>query len=300
MCRTLLTTEECLCNPNRNPGMTKAQIEAELRSTLGVSEIIWLPRGLAADTDTNGHVDNIACFARPGVVLLSWTDDEGDEQHARSVEALRVLEAARDARGRRLTVIKLPLSKPMHYTAEEVQGLEVRARRQDERMDDGFWMVAAYYMYLHALRKRARRRLQRSIPTQGVSDDDEMARRAGSRLAGSYVNFYICNGGIVMPGWGNAEADARWGRADVWEWLVAVWNMGLLAFHAGNCLQRFPPPPPSSSPSTPRAKAVLQEAFPERKVVQLMTREVLLGGGNVHCITQQQPVGAPAQQLAAL
>ena len=49
-----------------------------------------------------------------------------------------------------------------------------------------------------------------------------------------------------------------------------------------------------------RAKAVLEASFPERKVVQLMTREVLLGGGNVHCITQQQPVGAPAQQLASL
>lgn len=142
--RTLLTTEECLCNPNRNPGMTKAEIEAELRSTLGVSTIIWLPRGLAADTDTNGHVDNIACFARPGVVLLSWTDDDADEQHARSVEALRVLEAARDARGRRLTVIKLPLSKPMHYTAEEVQGLEVRARRLDGRMENDFLELAAY------------------------------------------------------------------------------------------------------------------------------------------------------------
>lgn len=53
-------------------------------------------------------------------------------------------------------------------------------------------------------------------------------------------------------------------------------------------------------PTRSRAKAVLEESFPERKVVQLMTREVLLGGGNVHCITQQQPVGAPAQQLAAL
>lgn len=54
------------------------------------------------------------------------------------------------------------------------------------------------------------------------------------------------------------------------------------------------------TPIHSRAKEVLQEAFPERKVVQLMTREVLLGGGNVHCITQQQPMGAPAQQLAAL
>lgn len=128
-CSTLLTTEECLCHPNRNPSLTKEQIEGQLCSALGVSKIIWLPRGFVADTDTNGHVDNVACFARPGVVLLSWTDDESDEQHARSAEALRVLEAAVDAQGRRLQVIKLPLSAPMYYTAEEVGTLQVRLNR---------------------------------------------------------------------------------------------------------------------------------------------------------------------------
>ncbi len=78
--RTLLTTEECLLHPNRNPQLTRAEIELWLACMLGTTKIIWLPRGLFADDDTNGHVDNIACFARPGVVLLSWTDDTQDPQ----------------------------------------------------------------------------------------------------------------------------------------------------------------------------------------------------------------------------
>jgi len=75
---TLLTTEECLLHPNRNPNLTKSEIEDRLKRLLGVSKVIWLPRGLFGDTDTNGHIDNFACFAKPGVVLLAWTDDESD------------------------------------------------------------------------------------------------------------------------------------------------------------------------------------------------------------------------------
>jgi agmatine deiminase len=65
---TVLTTEECLLHTNRNPHLTKADIEANLLSHLGASKVLWLPSGLNADTDTNGHVDNIACFSRPGEV----------------------------------------------------------------------------------------------------------------------------------------------------------------------------------------------------------------------------------------
>lgn len=61
-------------------------------------------RGLYGDEDTNGHVDNFACFARPGVVLLAWNDDESDPQHAVSREALQVLEQETDAKGRKLQV----------------------------------------------------------------------------------------------------------------------------------------------------------------------------------------------------
>lgn len=62
--------------------------------------MIWLQYGLHADEDTNGHVDNMAAFAAPGVVLLSWTDDERDPQYQRSLHSLRLLEAATDAQGR--------------------------------------------------------------------------------------------------------------------------------------------------------------------------------------------------------
>ena len=87
-CRTLLTTEECLLNHNRNPDLTKEQIEAYLASMLDIKKFIWLPRGLEADTDTSGHIDNFACFARPGVVLLAWTDDKEDPQVPAVIETV--------------------------------------------------------------------------------------------------------------------------------------------------------------------------------------------------------------------
>jgi agmatine deiminase len=77
-------------------------------------------------------------------------------------------------------------------------------------------------------------------------EEGKRHRHAGERLAASYVNFYIANGGIVMPAFGVPEADAA-------------------------------------------AQEVLQEAFPDRTVVAVQTREVVLGGGNIHCITQQHP-----------
>jgi len=94
---TILTTEECLLNPNRNPHLTKDQIEIRLLSYLGGKKVIWLPLGLAADEDTNGHIDNICCFSKPGEVLLAWTDDTTDEQYERSRKALEVLEREYDA-----------------------------------------------------------------------------------------------------------------------------------------------------------------------------------------------------------
>ncbi|HEV7483476.1 MAG TPA: agmatine deiminase family protein, partial [Solirubrobacterales bacterium] len=71
---TVLTTKECLLNRNRNPGLSKAEIERALLDYLGAEKVIWLGRGVFND-ETDGHVDNLACFARPGVVLLSWSDD---------------------------------------------------------------------------------------------------------------------------------------------------------------------------------------------------------------------------------
>lgn len=76
------------------------------------------------DEDTNGHIDNMCCFVRPGVVLLSWTDDESDPQYERSVEALSALTTQLDAKGRKLQVIKLHVPGPLYLTEEEAAGLE--------------------------------------------------------------------------------------------------------------------------------------------------------------------------------
>jgi agmatine deiminase len=197
---TCLTTEECLLHPNRNPGMDKAAIEAALVAYLGVEKVVWIPRGVVGD-ETDGHVDNLACFSRPGRVLLTWTEDADDPQAAVSAEARRVLEASTDARGRRLEVVPVPSPGPLAVTAGEAAGVD---------------------------------RSERARP-----------RRAGDRMAGSYVNFLIANGVVVHP-----LLDPR--RDD-------------------------------------EAHELLVRAFPGREVTGVPGREILLGGGNVHCITQQVP-----------
>jgi agmatine deiminase len=202
---TALVTEECLLNRNRNPRLSRAQIERHLKDYLGVTCIVWLGRGVFND-ETDGHVDNLACFIRPGEVCLTWCDDPRDPQHAISKDALERLTAARDARDRRLQVHKLPAPGPLYLSAREAAG--IRHKRGSQ------------------------------------------ARVAGWRLAGSYVNFYLANDGLVMP---------------------------LLDPHTDRAAVRQ-----------------LKRLFPERKVVGVQAREILLGGGGIHCITQQVPRGAGA------
>jgi agmatine deiminase len=104
---TLITTEQCLLNPNRNPSLSKAEIEQNLRDWLGVSTIVWLPEGLE-DDDTDGHVDNIACFAKPGVVIALSTEDKSDPNFDVLQTNLEILRSTKDAKGRALQVIELP------------------------------------------------------------------------------------------------------------------------------------------------------------------------------------------------
>lgn len=80
LCSTLVSTEECLLHENRNPSMSKQDIEAELSRMLAIQKVIWLPLGLYADQYTNGHVDNFCCFVQPATVLLAWTDAASDPQ----------------------------------------------------------------------------------------------------------------------------------------------------------------------------------------------------------------------------
>ncbi|HKA67140.1 MAG TPA: agmatine deiminase [Solirubrobacterales bacterium] len=197
---TVLTTEECLLNRNRNPELGREQVERALCDYLGAEKVVWLGRG-AYDDETDGHVDNIACFARPGVVLLTWSDDEADPQHAISRDALERLEAATDARGRPFEVVRIPSPGPLLIEAEEAAGVETAA--------------------------------------------GTLPRRAGDRLAASYLNFYLGNSRVILP-----LLDERFDR---------------------------------------EAAGVLRGCFPDREVVGVPAREILLGGGNVHCITQQVP-----------
>jgi agmatine deiminase len=105
---TLITTEQCLLNPNRNPGMSREDIEAELARTLGITTVIWLPFGITADLVTDGHVDAVCTYVRPGVVLFQACDDPAHPDFDRMGADRRVLEGAADAAGRPLEIIDLP------------------------------------------------------------------------------------------------------------------------------------------------------------------------------------------------
>jgi agmatine deiminase len=182
---TLLTTKQCLLNPNRNPGLSRRQIEEEVKDALKVNTIIWLNNGLYGD-ETDGHVDNIACFAGPGVVLLQTCREKDDPNYDITMENLEILKNAEDAKGRKLSIIEIP-QPPVRFYKD-------------------------------------------------------------IRLTLSYLNFYFVNNGIILPVFGGdaAEADRK-------------------------------------------AAAVLQEVFPERKIVTVDGMPLIKEGGNVHCITQQMP-----------
>jgi agmatine deiminase len=104
---TLITTEQCLLNPNRNPDLSRDEIEAELRRTLGVEKVIWLPWGHAGDKYTDGHVDGVCAFVRPGAVLAHTCTDPDNPNYELMAANLEVLRSSTDAAGRRLEVIEL-------------------------------------------------------------------------------------------------------------------------------------------------------------------------------------------------
>jgi agmatine deiminase len=180
---TVLTTESCALNSNRNPGLTKREVEKELCHALGASKVIWLPGGLHPGDITDGHVDGLACFARPGLVLMETLTGADCANREVLRENRRAIEGATDAKGRSIEIVEM----------------------------EGAWE----------------------------------AEPESDTYCDSYINFYVANGGLVMPKYG--------------------------------------------VPGDERARAVLEKAFPDRKVVQVDIRKVAIGGGGIHCITQQQP-----------
>ena len=111
---TLLTTEQCLLNPNRNPQMGKAALEEVLGANLGVTKVIWLGKGVEGD-DTDGHVDDIARFVGPRKVVAAVEPDRADPNNAPLKDNLRLLEGSTDQDGRSLEVVELPMPQKAQF-----------------------------------------------------------------------------------------------------------------------------------------------------------------------------------------
>ncbi len=133
---SILTTESCLLNPNRNPELGRAQVEDYLKTYLGAANVLWLGEGIAGD-DTDGHVDDLARFVAPDTIVTVTEDDPDDANHAALKDNLERLRAMRDQEGRPFRIETLPMPPPLYYE--------------------------------------------------------------NTRLPASYANFYIANGGVVMP-----------------------------------------------------------------------------------------------------
>ena len=144
---TAIITESCVLNDNRNPGWTKEKVEAELKRTIGITKVIWLP-GVAGKDITDGHTDFYARFARPGVVVAGREDDLNQFDYEVTRQHLKILETATDAAGRTLEVHVLP--GPLN-------------------------------------------------PREDYSDSED--------FAAGYINFYLYNGAVIAPEFGDAEAD---------------------------------------------------------------------------------------------
>ncbi|MBX3027599.1 agmatine deiminase family protein [bacterium] len=116
---TLLTTEQCLLNPNRNPGRSRAEIEQALCDYLGARRVLWLGDGILGD-DTDGHVDDLTRFVAPATVVTAVEEDPADPNHAPLQENLRRLRAMRDAGDRPLRLITLPMPAPVEYEGQRL------------------------------------------------------------------------------------------------------------------------------------------------------------------------------------
>jgi agmatine deiminase len=116
---TLLTTEACLLNPNRNPQLDRARIERYLRDYLGVAKILWLGDGIAGD-DTDGHVDDLTRFVDERTVVTVVEHDPADENYEPLQENLERLRGMTDQDGRPLRVVTLPMPRALHYEGQRL------------------------------------------------------------------------------------------------------------------------------------------------------------------------------------
>jgi agmatine deiminase len=113
-CGACLTTEQCLLNANRNPHLSRAEIEEHLRESLGVDHIIWLGQGIVGD-DTDGHIDDIVRFIDPTTIVCALEENSRDENYRLLRENYERLQGARDQGGKKLAIVPLPMPGPVAY-----------------------------------------------------------------------------------------------------------------------------------------------------------------------------------------
>ncbi len=116
---TILTTEECLLNPNRNPQLDRAAIEKYLADYCAARKVIWLGRGIAGD-DTDGHIDELARFVAPRTVVCAIERDQQDENYEPLADNFARLPQATDAQGRRLEVVPIDLPRPLFHDGQRL------------------------------------------------------------------------------------------------------------------------------------------------------------------------------------
>ena len=112
---TILTTESCLLNPNRNPGISRTEAESYLTNYLGATKVLWLRRGELAGDDTDGHIDQLARFVNPTTIVAAWDDDPADTNHEPLRANFEQLSEMTDQDGNSFTVVRLPLPKPKFF-----------------------------------------------------------------------------------------------------------------------------------------------------------------------------------------
>ena len=137
-CGTLLTTESCLLNPNRNPHLTREQIEQHLRDYLGVSHILWLGEGIVGD-DTDGHIDDLARFAGPSTIVAVVEEDPADANYPALQDNLRRLRALRDQDGNLFRIEELAMPAAVEY-----QGQRLPASYANFYIANGLVIVPTY------------------------------------------------------------------------------------------------------------------------------------------------------------
>lgn len=116
---TLLTTESCLLHPNRNPELSRDDIERALRRYLGVTNILWLGDGIVGD-DTDGHVDDITRFVAPDTIVTVVEEDPQDENYRPLQENLRRLREMTDEQGRPFNIVNLPMPRPVYFDGQRL------------------------------------------------------------------------------------------------------------------------------------------------------------------------------------